>query len=293
MSCEALAYADISGVISVSKDRVFAEKLGYVLLEIAGRSILELLAFCTVTAIWLKTAIESSPSVLWGSQESPLGLLPPLFIVVIVLLVLASASLSVIALVVNQKDSLETIQQHPWGRAQMMLEAVSWGVHALVVLECLFVTSQRVLNLVPGAQLSQRMFLLRKAVLPMLVASLVYVVRCFWLLAVFWHAESIARGTWAWWIGFAWLPTWLTVGFLLYSARKRDQAPASEEYHQPLLLPARPPAEAFLAFSQHRQGLDVDDSFSFCRSPITRVLAHPDDEGEAADEEAAAADTNP
>jgi len=284
MSCEALAYADISGKLSVSKDRVFAEKLGFVLLDVAGRSILELLAFCTVTAIWLKTAIESSPSVLWGSQTSAFGILPALFVVLILLLVLTSATLSVIALVVYQKDTLDTIQEHPWGRARTMLEAIAWGVHGLVVLECLFVTSQRVLNCVPAAQLSQRLSLLRKAVLPMLVASLVYLVRSFWLLAVFWHTNAIDRGTWAWWIGFAWLPTWLAVGFLLYSARKRDQLPSSEEIEQPLLLPARPPAEAFLAFSQHRQGLDIDDSFSFCRSPITHVVAHPDDL-EVADEE--------
>lgn len=284
MTCEALAYADISGVLSVSKDRNFAEKLGYVLLDVAGRSILELLAFCTVTAIWLKTAIESSPSVLWGSQASPFGVLPPLFLVMIMLLVFASATLSVIALVVYQDDTLETIQLLQWGRAQTVIEAIAWGCHALVVLECLLVTSQRVLNLVPAAEWSQRLLLLRKAVLPMFVASLVYSLRCLWLLAVFWHVESISRGTWAWWIGFAWLPTWLAVGFLLYSARKRDHLRSSEYLQQPL-LPARPPAEAFLAFSQHRQGLDIDDSFSFCRSPITHVVAHPDD-FEVADEEA-------
>lgn len=279
MSCESMAYADISGVILFSKNRIFADKLGYVLLDVAGRSILELLAFCTVTAIWLKTAIESSPSVLWGSQRTPFGILPSLFLVLILLLVLVSATLSVIALVLYQDDALATIQELPWSRAQTMLEAIAWGVHALVVIECLIVTSKRVLNLIPTTQWAQRLPLLGKTVLPMLVASLVYGTRCLWLLAIFWRCERLARGTWAWWIGFAWLPTWLATGVLLYSARKRDQLPASEEMQEPLLLPARPPAEAFMAFSRHRQGLGVDDSFSFCRSPITHVVAHPDDWG--------------
>jgi hypothetical protein len=287
MTCEALAYADISGVLVFSKNRIFADKLGYVLLDVTGRSILEMLAFSTVTAIWLKTAIESSPSVLWGSHQStPFGILPPLFLLLILLLVLVSATLSAIALVVYQDDALETIQELPWSRAQTMLEAIAWGVHALVVIECSFVTSKRVLNLVPTSQWTQRLSLMGKTVLPMLVASLVYATRCLWLLAIFWRCESVARGTWAWWIGFAWLPTWLAVGVLLYSARKRDQLPASEEMMEPLLLPARPPAEAFMAFSRHRQGLGVDDSFSFCRSPITYVVAMDPEGWDVTDEEA-------
>ena len=80
-----------------------------------------------------------------------------------------------------------------------------------------------------------------------------------------------------------WLPTWMAVLVLLYSARKRDQLPTTREHLQPL-LPSQPPAAAFLAFSQHRQGLEVDDSFSFCRSPIAQVLV-PRDDIEVADKE--------
>ena len=208
----------------------------------------------------------------------------------ILLLVLASVTLSVVALVLYQDEALETIQELPWSRAQTMLEAVAWGVHALVVVECLIVTSKRVMNLVPTSQWgTQRLSLLGKTVLPMLVASLVYGTRCLWLIAIFWRCESVARGTWAWWIGFAWLPSWLAVGVLLYSARKRDPSPASEgELQEPLLLPARPPAEAFMAFSRHRQGLGVEDSFSFCRSPIMQIVPHPgdfEDDGAANDGE--------
>ena len=271
-SCEALAYAELSGIISIHKDPMFAEKLSYVLLDVAGRSILELLAFCTVTALWLKTAIESSPAVLWGSQTTPFGILPGIFLMTLCLLVFASAFLSVVELVIYQNKSVGDIEQRPWGRAHIVLEAFAWGLHSLVVLECLIVTSKRVLNLVPTLEWPDRLPLLTKAVLPMLVASVAYAVRCLWLLAIFWHWESLDRGTWAWWVGFAWLPTWITVGFLLYSTRKRDSN-INEQLAEPLLPTRRPPSEAFMAFSLHRNGIEPDDSFSCIRSPTIKNAA--------------------
>ena len=271
-TCEALAYADISGIISIHRDPIFAEKLSYVLLDVAGRSILELLAFCTVTAIWLKTAIESSPAVLWGSQTTPFGILPGLFLMTLLLLVFASACLSVVELVIYQDKSLADTEQLPWGRAHILLEAVAWGLHSLVVLECLIVTSKRVLNLVPTLEWPDRLSLLSKAVLPMLVASVAFAVRCLWLLAIFGHWNSLDRGTWAWWVGFAWLPSWMSVGFLLYSARKRD-SPTNDQLSEPLLPTRRPPTEAFMAFSLHRNGIEPDDSFSLIRSPTIKNTA--------------------
>jgi hypothetical protein len=79
---------------------------------------------------------------------------------------------------------------------------------------------------------------------------------------------------------------------LLYSARKRDQASStSDDLNQPLLPEARPPAEAFLAFLHHRQGVDMDDSF-FCGSPPPHVFA-PSDDIEVADEETLSTDSEP
>ncbi len=134
-SCEALAYADLSGIYPLSGNRVFADKLGYILLDVAGRSVLELLACSTVTALWLHTAIESSPAVSMDSSSRSLRfcLLPPLFLFVTVMLVLASCTLSVVVFVMFPEDTLETIQNLPLSRAQTLLEATSWGVHSLVV----------------------------------------------------------------------------------------------------------------------------------------------------------------
>jgi hypothetical protein len=289
-SCEALAYADFSGIYPLSSDRVFAEKLGYILLDVSGRSVLELLSFCTVTGMWLHMAIQSSPTVILDSPSHTwrFRLLPSLFLVVILLLVISSTTLTVVVFVMYRQDNLETIQNLPLSRAQTLLEASAWGVYSLVVLECLVMTTKRITTLVPSSEWKERLSLLSKAVLPMLVASLVYASRCGWLVSVYLHA--VRRGTWAWWIGFVWCPTWIAVSMLLYSARKRDHPIVSEDMQQPLLAP-RPPAEAFLAFSLHRQGADIEDSF--CQSPLFLVYTPGNGDVEVADEETLSTDSQP
>jgi hypothetical protein len=208
------------------------------------------------------------------------------------MLVLSSTTLSVVVFVMFRQDNLETIQNLPLSRAQTLLESTAWGVHALVVLECLILTTRRITALVPSSEWKKRLSLLSKAVLPMLIACMAYASRCGWLVSVYFYAAK--RDTWAWWIGFVWCPTWITVIVLLYSARKRDQPMvASEDLHQPLLAP-RPPAEAFLAFSLHRQGAeDLDDSLQFCRSPMPHVYTPTDGDVEVADEETLSTDSGP
>lgn len=270
-TCEALAYADISGLLPFSKDRIYSEKLGYILLDVAGRSVLELLAFATVTAMWLQTAIDAHPLALGQTRKWHLYLIPPLFLVAIVSLAVSSVALSIVILVVSAKeDDLPSIRNLPWSRMQTLLEAISWGLHAVVVLECVGMTSRQIFTLVP--QWRKRLSLLAKAVLPMLVSSLVYALRCTWLLVEY-YSPRVSRSTWAWWIGFVWCPTLVAVTMLLYSARKRDQPEQAQ--HQRLLYSPIPPSEAFRAFSYHRLAMDFDDSF--CQSPITHVNTAPTD----------------
>lgn len=269
------SYIDISGLVPLSKNRIFAEKLGYILLDVAGRSVLELLSFTTITGLWLKTAIRSGPSrELDQSQDMRLRVFPALFLIITLMLVIASVTLSVLVFSDFRDNNLETIQNSPLSRAQFLLEAFAWGLHALVVFECLFLTWRRIVTLIQPAP--ERNILLCKAVLPMFAASLMYSLRCVWLVCIYCHVTHIERGTWAWWIGFQWCPTWLSVSMLLYSARKRDQSTGGE-LQQPLLRPARPPAEAFLAFSMHRNGEEVDDSFCL-NSPIMQIDIVRDEE---------------
>lgn len=275
--CQTLAYAIISGVLRLNFNKSFNEKLSYVLLDVAGRSILEILATSVCTQMWVYTSIESGPGVLWGVSRVPVGFLPHLFMTFVVILVSFSSSLSVVTFALREHEDLEEILKSRWMVLQTIIEAATWGLQFVVVLQCLIITAKRVMVLVPSSERRQRLALLSKAVGPMLVSSAMYLLRCLWLVAIFCGVHKLERGSWLWWIGFVWLPTTAVLIMLLYSARKRDQVASSEELRQPL-LPPRPPMEAFLAFSQHRQGLNVEDSFSFCRSPITHVLAPGDSE---------------
>ena len=288
---EILAYADISGILTLSSDRNFAEKLGYILLDITGRSVLELLAFTTCTGIWLKTAIQSRPTRNLDSRSQDLNVLPGLlFLIITLMLVITSAILSIVLFTSHKGESLQQIQNTQLSRVQLLFEALAWGLHSLVVLQCLIMTGKRIISIVPAAERNKP---LMKALLPMLITSLVYALRCGWLVAIYCNASKIQRGTWFWFIFFEWLPVLIVVSTLLYSARKRDQATSTDatSLQQPLL--ARPPAEAFLAFSQYLNGEEVDDSFCLT-SPMGRVFVpaeEDDEEGKVADEETLSTDS--
>jgi hypothetical protein len=252
-------------------------------LDVTGRSVLELLSFTTITGLWIKTAIQSGPA---AQNNMKFRLFPTLFLVFSLMLVIASVTLSIVAFSDFRNDSFETIQKSQLSRAQVLLEASAWGLHSLVVSQCLFMTWKRVTTVVEPSP--DRKKLLCKAVLPMILTCLAYALRCAWLVSTFCHASKIKRGTWYWWICFEWGPTWITVSMLLYSARKRDQFTASSDLIQPLLRP-RPPAEAFLAFSRHLNGEEIDDSFCL-NSPILQVNISSDEE-EVADEESLSTDS--
>mmetsp|Transcript_44204 Transcript_44204/g.106507 ORF Transcript_44204/g.106507 Transcript_44204/m.106507 type:complete len:392 (+) Transcript_44204:153-1328(+) len=266
---EIFAYINISGLHPLAKTPSIAEELGYILLDVTGRSVLELLSFATITGLWLKTALRSGPTRGLGQgHDFRIRLFPALFLVIVLLLVISSASLSTVVFLDDRSGSLEKIQNSDLSRIQLLLEASAWGLHSLVVLECLLLTWKRIETVVEPSR--ERRILLCKAVLPMLTTALLYLIRCLWLVCIYFHVPNTERGSWCWWIAFQWCPTLLSVSMLLYSARKRDQT-TTGQLQEPLLRPARPPAEAFLAFSRHLNGEDVDDSF-ILNSPAARAL---------------------
>jgi len=266
---EIIAYINISGLHPLTKTPNFADELGYILLDVTGRSVLELLSFATITGLWLKTAIKSGPARGLGQGHGlRIRLFPALFLVIVLLLVISSASLSTVVLLDDRSGSLEKIQNSRLSMIQVLLESVAWGLHSLVVLECLLMTWKRIETVVEPTR--ERRILLCKAVLPMLITASLYLTRCIWLVCIYFHIPETERGSWPWWIAFQWFPTWLSVSMLLYSARKRDHA-TSSQLQEPLLRPTRPPAEAFLAFSRHRNGEEADDSF-ILNSPSALAL---------------------
>lgn len=285
------AYADLSGIFRFTTDRALAINLGYILLNVAGRSILESLAFCTVTAIWLRTAIQAS-SLDARRRSFLLCTLPPTFLVFTMMLVLASVSLSVTVFTEYPHASHEWVLKMPLSLLQTLLEATTWGAHAVVVLLCIRMTTGCIYVLVPHEDWKQRLSLLCKAVLPMVVSFLAYTIRCVWLIIAFVRPDQ--RETWMWLITFVWAPT-TTVSFvLLYSVRKRDTLSApvlgydlsshhgsdtnNNHLQQPLILRPQPPEEAFRAFSMVRRGEEMDDSFfwSPIGQPVPQMLSQRD-----------------
>ena len=66
---EAAAYADFTGVLAFLGGNI-SDKVGYILLDLLGRSVFEMLAFSTITELWLQTALQASPVVSTHFQGS-------------------------------------------------------------------------------------------------------------------------------------------------------------------------------------------------------------------------------
>mmetsp|Transcript_19955 Transcript_19955/g.45475 ORF Transcript_19955/g.45475 Transcript_19955/m.45475 type:complete len:402 (-) Transcript_19955:273-1478(-) len=294
--CEVVSYCDLSGFLPFTPDRILAENIGYVLLNVLGRTF-ELLAFCTATEIWIQTAIDARPRSMDSRTSSQNSFwfrwLPRVFVVFTALLILASVSLSVVIFCrfphsSNRNSALTT----PISRLQTLLEASCWGIHVVMVAVSISMTSRCVLVLVPSTQWKKRAYLLIKAVGPMLASCVACATRCGWLIAV--HIQKHRWDSWAWWISFAWGPTAIVSVMLLYSTRKRDHDDDeetigiaesysndansnsnSEDNLQQPLLRAQPPEEAFRAFHNFRRGEeDAEDSFSL-GSPVPRRMPAP------------------
>ena len=223
--CEIISYADLSGILPFTSDRILAENIAYVLLNITGRTF-ELLAFCIVTEIWLRTAIDARPRSMHSETASHnfwFHSFIYVFVFFTVLLVLASVLLSVVIFCrYPHAPNREYVLTMPLSMLQTLLEAICWGMHVLMVALSIGMTSKCILVLVPSGDSKRRMYLLTKAVGPMIVSCLAYAIRCGWLIAAYFRQSR--RDCWAWWISFAWIPTTSVSLVLLYSIRKRDHA---------------------------------------------------------------------
>jgi len=293
--CDVLSYADLSGILPFTSDRILAENIGYILLNVVGRTF-ELIAFCIVTEIWLRTAIDARPRSMHSGMASTnvwLHWSTYVFVFVTALVVLASVSLSVVMFCrFPHAPNREYVLTMQLSMLQTLLEAAFWGIHVGMVALSIDMTSRCVLILVPATEWKRRLYLLSKAVGPMVVSCLAYATRCGWLIAA--YINQNRRDSWAWWISFAWIPTASVSIVLLYSTRKRDyndvegistttttedNADASNVYGnsddnlQQSLLRPQPPEEAFRAFHSFRRGEeDADDSFSL-GSPVPRNVS--------------------
>jgi len=289
--CDVFSYADLSGILPFTSDRTLAENIGYVLLNVVGRTF-ELLAFCIVNEIWLRTAIDAQPRSMHSgitSQDFWLYWSIYIYMFFTALLVLVSLCLSVVIFYrFPHAPNREYVLTMPFSMLQTLLEAGCWGIHGIMVALSIGMTSRCVMVLVPSTEWKRRLCLLSKSVGPMLVSCFAYATRCCWLIAA--YIDQNRRDSWAWWISFVWIPTTIVSIMLLYSTRKRDHDfedvatfeddandssvhGGSDNSFQQSLLQPQPPEEAFRAFHIFRLGEeDTDDSFSLS-SPVPRNVS--------------------
>jgi hypothetical protein len=306
MTVEAISYADLSGLLPLSSNRHEAETWRFVLGTLVGRSTFELLAFSTVTILWLQMALEarsvSNPNKNW-KLEACLWIL---FVVNTMVVVSAMWETVFLIFYSMKQDSAmdhrgkeiafnntghieDSLQQLTVFEIQELFEGIAWAIHAVIVAVCISLTAKQIhQNLTTfAAPTRRRITLWAKALLPMVVCATCYFLRSLLLIGQFVcyslhprkHTAITTRQRLVWWIleeG----PTWIAATMLLYSARKPDRRSSqlhshAEQLRAPLLCttPAPPPAEVFLAFRQWNQ---VDSQFFL--SPNVQSDAEDDDE---------------
>lgn len=311
-----IAFMNISGLVPLSDDRIYRDKWGYVLLDLLGRSVFEFLAFATVTIVWFRTVVESNATTNVSNYyhntnnernnngdesnnhlSSLLRLLTlnnlstvTRWIVsfMVVILVSLGGIVTIIVLIdsPDDEDILQLKQRSVMFQIQILIEALSWLVHAMFVIFCMYLTTESILQKMStfGQQFCSRkkFSLLSKVLIPMSVCAVCYLGRSIWLLTTLIFLKSSLPYEWTgrlhilWWIGFVWIPTLVMFTMALYSLRIRDQHTTATtirgnnnnllfqdnyDLMDPLLITASssgrqqtlathipPPVEAFLAF---------------------------------------------
>jgi hypothetical protein len=236
MLVEALSYADLCGLLPLSDDPDLSERFGYILLEVVGRSLLEVLTYSVVTALWLETA---------GKNVGEFG---QKLLIVCGAIVLSTSILQASDMVRSEQEVLWIYQLHG------LVEAFCWLLHCAAAVACCILTTKRIISLSTFPQLSSsaQIKILAKALLPMLLCAACYGLRSAWLYSFELESRTptYSRESLIWWIGFMWIPTLTPSLMLLYSTRKRDAMADHDSATSPLLSPLGPPVEAFVSFQR-------------------------------------------
>jgi hypothetical protein len=252
MIVEGISYADLCGVFLSSQQQPSwrSERWGYILLELVGRSYLEVFSYMIVTLLWLEAIgirlgcsnwTETSRSATTEQASTTSNMLNLIgfrvslyFPTIVWTMVITIVTLASLLQAISMVNSSPTLEGHFWiYQFHRLVETLCWIVHAATAMACVLWTAQKIQSLSHFSQLppSSRWRLLAKTLLPMLVCALCYAIRATTLL---WEEWKIILGTsnaiittrsrksLVWWIGFTWIPTLLPSIVLLYSTRKRD-----------------------------------------------------------------------
>jgi len=264
MVVEGVAYADMIGSNS-------SNKLNYTLLDIIGRGIIEFSTFVIGTVHWF--------SVLSQARTGGKRLSFTLFPVILALATIAVTIVSTFEAVALLNGSYETVHEFRANsqvhRITLMVEAVGYGAHAIIVTICMSTVYKQISNLPTLSQVRSRAKrnIINKMIIPMIFCALSYALRCGFMAADFASritspATTFEEGI-GWWAGNCWVPTFVPSMMLLYSIRKRDREPGSifgvpETYHQ------SPQSETlgdpFLSF--HQTFIDFEDEDSTSKAIV-------------------------
>jgi hypothetical protein len=254
MTLECVAYVDVAGLIALARDPSTAVKVGYVLLEVIGRAMLEFTAFATVTILWFDTAKNLSTN---ENGSKLMDCLPRILLGTAVILSVASIWAAV--------DILTSAKDASWVfRGHNFIESIAWGIQAITAVVCTWLTAQRIsrLCMLPHSDDWTRFKVVSKPLVPMVLCAICYTVRAVWLFCLFvtmpMTSNLADRYGLAYWIAFCWIPTLVPSTMLLYSARKRDPTPDHQDdrLRHALLPTPVPPAEAFISFRKFRENHD-------------------------------------
>ena len=229
---EAAAYADFAGLLAPIMGTNLSDKVAYICLDLAGRSIFEYLAFSAVTELWLQTAFQASPTISRHFQGALV--LRSLNRVMGFMSVLLSGILTLYLLV--NGDSLAQIEKTELlFRLQIFMEALCWAIGCGFVTMCIKITAERIhtsFATFPPNDAMERVALQCQALVPMGVCAISYAIRSFFLLCRLTGETPLFVATTrfnpVWWVAFVWAPTLLVVLCALYSARRRDRSACAD-----------------------------------------------------------------
>jgi hypothetical protein len=258
MICEVFSYAIMAGVLPLSPKNNINSKMAleYTLYDVLGRSVLECFACCAIAFLWLDICCNAPRRPRNATQPWYYHFLAPVLkfmLVFLIMTALAAGMDGIKAAVLGTESSSSALV-----KIHSTIQVIVWGLLSLVMLQCVNLTTSRILSITED----NRATLLQKAVLPMVLTSMVCLLRSIWLAVQLLRGQSTmqsASSSWEYWIGFVWFPTITLVVSTLYAARKRDSssnnnqipggAPGNDnDLARPLLMSPVPPSEAFMSF---------------------------------------------
>lgn len=207
------------------------DKLNYLLLDILGKGILEYSTFSILTVYWFDMTSSARAIV----KERLVTF--TLFRWVLCITTLGMIGMNTYEAVVLLGDKYSTLpqfqSQSSIHRITLLVECISWGVHAVIVSICGGIVYSRISSLPNFAQVGLRAksSILSKMLFPIVSCAVSYGLRSGWYGADYvsrLHGSETAFETGAaWWICNVWIPSFIPSLCLLYSVRKRDREPGS------------------------------------------------------------------